>query len=120
MEILSFVFLNQRHDLRFVFKFRMISKRCKLFSEEWLEILDNILSVTAIDVTVFKNLKKLVCSNHVVDENLQQLKHLTWLSLNHNDKVTDAGLKHLQLDTLYIVYNRQITDDGIKHMQLQK
>ena len=38
----------------------------------------------------------------------------------HHDnlKITDEGIKHMQLHTLYASNNPKITDEGIKHMQL--
>ena len=35
-----------------------------------------------------------------------------------NPKITDEGIKHMQLHTLYASDNPKITDEGIKHMQL--
>ena len=35
-----------------------------------------------------------------------------------NSKITNEGIKHMQLHTLYASYNSKITDEGIKHMQL--
>ena len=35
-----------------------------------------------------------------------------------NSKITDEGIKHMQLHTLYASNNSKITDKGIKHMQL--
>ena len=35
-----------------------------------------------------------------------------------NSKITDEGIKHMQLHTLDASYNQKITDEGIKHMQL--
>jgi len=37
-----------------------------------------------------------------------------------NDKITDEGIKHMQLQTLDASHNKKITDEGIKHMQLHK
>src|SRR3989338_659305 len=39
------------------------------------------------------------------------------LDASENNKITDDGIKHMQLHTLYARYS-QITDEGIKHMQL--
>ena len=36
----------------------------------------------------------------------------------NNPKITDKGIKHMQLHTLYASYSSNITDEGIKHMQL--
>ena len=35
-----------------------------------------------------------------------------------NSKITDEGIKHMQLHTLYASRNPKITDEGIKHMHL--
>src|SRR3989344_1610970 len=39
------------------------------------------------------------------------------LNASENTKITDEGIKHIHLHTLYTSYS-QITDEGIKHMQL--
>ena len=40
------------------------------------------------------------------------------LKASNNPKITDEGIKHMQLHTLNASYNSKITDRGIKHMQL--
>src|SRR3989338_8632489 len=39
------------------------------------------------------------------------------LNVSYNTKITDEGIKHMQLHTLHVPFS-QVTDEGIKHMQL--
>lgn len=117
-QIFTLTFINQRKDLRFVFKFRKISKFCKSYSEEWLTIIDDKYFLRNVDVTQFKNLQKLKCSINITDKDLQQLHKLKWLKLPRFSNVTNDGISHLDLDALYISENSYITDAAITKMNL--
>lgn len=123
-DILTLVFQHNRHDMKFVTKFRKISKRCKEISEYWLTELTDIWYIINIDFTRFKNLRKLTCPNGITDKELQQLPHLTYLDTYYNREITDEGIKHLKLETLIIsTFNAnhcaKITNEGIKNMPLK-
>lgn len=119
-QILTILFQNQRNDLRFVFKFRKISKKCKEISEYWLTEFLHPPFLINLDITKFKNLRKFKCGEDTTDLELQQLKHLIYLDtngcLNHN--ISNEGIKHLNLEYLDIFYNNRITNVGIQHMNL--
>ena len=38
------------------------------------------------------------------------------LDASNNNKITDEGIKHMNLHTLDVAWNKKITDKGIKHM----
>ena len=60
--ILKLVFINQQHDLKFVFLFRKICKKYKLFSNEWLDAILNPSFFVNVHLNDFHNLRKLMCS----------------------------------------------------------
>src|SRR5438105_3136356 len=99
--VLSLIFLNQKHDLRFVFKFRKICKWSKSYSEEWLTDILNNSFLDNVDITVFKNLRKLQCSDAITNEQLQQLHNLVYLNISDTKLITNDGIKHLNLHTLF-------------------
>lgn len=113
--LLTIVFQNQQYDLYFVFKFRKISKKCKEISEYWLTEILNQRFLWTIDVTQFKNLKKIMISHNITDHDLSQLKHLTYVYVFNNNSITNQGFKYLNLTTL-ILNDSACSVDGIQHM----
>ena len=53
----------------------------------------------------------------ISDEGIKHMQ-LKILDASGNKKITDEGIKHMQLEKLYAIHNENITNDGIKHMQL--
>ena len=116
--ILELVFQTCQYDLIFVSKFRELSKSHKLYSEKWLQEISNPEYLRYIDVSVFKNLRKLTCGDIVTDRQLQELKYITHINFSGWDcKITDEGIKHMNLYILNAYYNPNITNEGIKHMK---
>lgn len=112
-QVFTIVFCNQQHDLDFVFKFRKICKKCQKISEYWLsEILDERY-LANVDITKFKNLKKLQCSMTINDSNLRQLRHLVHIDLHYNKKITANGILHLNIDKLELYAKENHTIDKI-------
>ena len=66
-------------------------------------------------------IKEIPCEYHrsLTDEILQTLPDLQTLDACRNSKITDEGIKHLNLQALNASNNSGITDEGIKHMYLQ-
>lgn len=142
--LLTIVFQNCQDDLLFVFKFRKISKRCKIISEFWLTSINDPKYLYNVDIGKFKNLTVLECGMLVPtkDRDLRKLKKLQHLGLRCNQTITNdgiknmtsltslniqryygidncignAGLKKLNLNTLNISLNPRISDRGIEHM----
>lgn len=116
--VLELIFLTQSHDLSFVFKFRKVCKRWKNYSEIHLTEILEPQYLHNVDVTQFKQLKKLKCGMHTTNSDLQQLPNLIYLDINDNEKISDHGLRKLKLTTLKGA-TFKITDVGIFHMDLQ-
>src|SRR5438132_9403249 len=97
------VFINQRHDLVFVFKFRKICKKCKSYSEEWLTEINDYRYLMNVNVACFKNLRILNVTHcrNITDDSIKELKNLHTLYISYMN-ITDAGIKELKnLHTLY-------------------
>src|ERR671938_233009 len=109
--VLQLVFITCRSDLHFIFKFRKICRTCKNISEEWLtEISDNRF-LKQVEVSCFRNLKVLVCSDDITDKSVQHLTSLTSLDACDNDEITDKSVRHLtSLTSLNAWNNQNITD----------
>jgi len=99
---------------------------CKLFNHR-LHIIDfnNIENeykhkLTNDILKRYQHLKHLDASDNLKISN-QGIKHLNLDTLNaeNNDRITDRGLRHLKLTYLDASNNNFITDEGIKHMDLQ-
>ena len=87
------------------FKNKMIFRLCCIDFYEKLKIYD-LLNI---------NQKY---KNKLNDNILFNLKYVKYLGASHNKKITNNGIKHMNLHTLYASGNMGITDDGIKHMNL--
>lgn len=115
------IFINQRDDLKFVFKFRKVCKTFKNISEEWLTELVDAKYLFDVDVAQFRNLRKLQCNDIMLNKTIRQLNQLTYLDAFFCRWLNDAGIKNLKLTTLISSgYSYLITDDGIKHMNLEE
>ena len=49
----------------------------------------------------------------------EKFKYVKYLNAKCNEKITDDGIKHFDLQALNIYRNCKITDNGIKHMNLK-
>jgi len=54
----------------------------------------------------------------LTDQILKRYHHIKYLDAAWNGKITDEGIKHMQLHTLNATSSPFITDQGIKHMNL--
>jgi hypothetical protein len=61
-------------------------------------------------------LTNLIGIEDLTDKKLKEYKYVKFLDARCNNKITDKGIKHMYLHTLYA--NNKITDEGIKHMTL--
>ena len=69
------------------------------------------------DIKHLKYVHTLYANNTISDLGIKHMK-LHTLYASGNTKITDLGIKHMNLHTLYASYNLKITDLGIKHMYL--
>src|SRR5438445_1970588 len=87
--------------------------KCQIRLTQLNKYLSNNLKIydfCHIDATYLKLLSNSILKNY---------KYITKLSTYMNNKITDEGIKHMKLHTLF-VSNDNITDEGIKHMNLRK
>jgi hypothetical protein len=63
-------------------------------------------------------LTNLIGMKGLTDTKLQKFKFVKFLHAGCNNKITNEGIKHMNLHTLYARYNENITDKGIEHMTL--
>ena len=73
------------------------------------------------DLKYFKKLKKLdaSCSNEKITDDGIRNMNLHTLDASFNSKITDDGIKNMNLHTLNARKNSKITDEGIKNMNLR-
>lgn len=115
--LLTIIFINQRHDLKFVTKFRNISKKCREISEYWLtEILESKF-VDYVDISSFKYLRSLNLCQCIINKDLMiNFPQLTYLDFGYNQLITDENIKTLtNLTTLKFKYS-DVTDDAINKL----
>src|SRR3989338_4353631 len=90
----------------------IIEAVCELCEKDEHNILDNDILIYLSNYIEIDKLDALN-NNKITDEGI---KHMQLHTLYASDNMTDEGIKHMQLHTLYA--SKHMTDEGIKHMQL--
>lgn len=122
--LLTIVFQNQQLDLSFVFKFRKISKRCKVICEYWLRAIDDRQFLDNVRIVDFRNLLRLQCSERLLGKDIEKLTKLTHLKLGLNQNIVDSNIKSLTnlicLDISNFWGNiPKITNNAVKQLKLK-
>src|SRR3989344_5910218 len=91
----------------------IINAVCELCEKDEYKILDDDI---LIYLSNYVEIDKLDVSNNnkITDEGIKHMQLHTLYA--ESSKITDEGIKHMQLHTLYA--SRNMTDEGIKHMRL--
>lgn len=122
--ILRNIFIYNRHNPLFVFKFSKINNTCKNIRNYWLTHLLSYKYLINLNISRFIHLKKLHCTQYMKNNTLKQLKYINYLKITYSYEssfIYDCGYCiYDDYSDSYIVknFNDNLNNNGLKHLRL--